>query len=68
VVASAVDSSSDYVQSGRRSHWLTFDIKGDYGYVAPNKNSSDETEIFNTPSHTAVGLIGYTEDMIEMTL
>jgi DNA-binding beta-propeller fold protein YncE len=54
------------LQSGRGSHWLTFDIKGDYGYVAPNKNSSDGTEIFNARSHTSIGLIGSTEDMIEI--
>jgi hypothetical protein len=50
------------------SHWLTFDIKGGYGYVAPNKNSSDGTEIFDARSHTSVGLIESTEDMIESTL
>jgi DNA-binding beta-propeller fold protein YncE len=54
------------LQSGRGSHWLTFDIKGSYGYVAPNKNSSDGTEIFNARSHTSIGLIGSTEDMIEI--
>jgi outer membrane protein assembly factor BamB len=54
------------LKSGRGSHWLTFDIKGDYGYVAPNKNSSDGTEIFNARTHTSVGLIGSTEDMIEI--
>src|SRR6266480_6984027 len=25
------------LRSGRGTHWLTFDIIGDYGYVAPNK-------------------------------
>ena len=54
------------LQSGRGSHWLTFDIKGYYGYVAPNKNSSDGTEIFNTRTHVSIGLIGSTEDMIEI--
>jgi hypothetical protein len=54
------------LQSVRGSHWLTFDIKGDYGYVAPNKNSDDRTEIFNARTHTSVGLIGSTEDMIEI--
>jgi DNA-binding beta-propeller fold protein YncE len=51
---------------GRGSHWLTFDIKGDYGYVAPNKNSSDGTEVFDARTHTSVGLIESTEDMIEI--
>ena len=54
------------LSSGRGSHWLTFDIKGDYAYVAPNKNSSDGTEIFNAHTHTFVGLIGSSEDMIEI--
>src|SRR5439155_8817303 len=27
--------------SGRGSHWLSFDIMGDYGYVAPNKDSTE---------------------------
>jgi hypothetical protein len=54
------------LKSGRGSHWLTFDIKGDYGYVAPNKNSSDGTEIFNARTHISLGLIGSTEDMIEI--
>jgi 6-phosphogluconolactonase (cycloisomerase 2 family) len=54
------------LKSGRGSHWLTFDINGDYGYVAPNKNSSDGTEIFNAHTHTSIGLIGSTEDMVEI--
>ena len=54
------------LKSGQGSHWLTFDIKGDYGYVAPNKNSSDGTEIFNARTHTSLGLIDSTEDMIEI--
>jgi DNA-binding beta-propeller fold protein YncE len=52
------------LSSGRGSHWLTFDLDGDYAYVAPNKNSSDGTEIFNARTHTSVGLIGSSEDMI----
>jgi hypothetical protein len=54
------------LNSSRGSHWLIFDIKGDYAYVAPNKNSSDGTEIFNARTHTFVGVIGSTEDMIEI--
>jgi hypothetical protein len=54
------------LRSGRGSHWLTFDIKGDYGYVAPNKNSADGTEIFNARTRTSVGVIGSSEDMLEI--
>jgi hypothetical protein len=54
------------LKSGRGSHWLTFDIKGGYGYVAPNKNSSDGTEIFDARTHASIGLIGSSEDMIEI--
>jgi hypothetical protein len=54
------------LRSGRGSHWLTFDIKGDYGYVAPIKNSDDGTEIFNARTHTSVGVIGSSEDMLEV--
>ena len=52
------------LKSSRGSHWLTFDIKGDHGYVAPNKNSSDGTEIFDARTRTSLGLIDSTEDMI----
>ena len=48
------------------SHWLTFDLKGDYAYLAPAKNSDDATEIFNAHTHTSVGLISSSEDMIEI--
>jgi hypothetical protein len=54
------------LRSGQGSHWLTFDIKGDYSYVAPNKSSDDDTEIFNTRTHTSVGVIGSSEDMLEI--
>jgi len=54
------------LKSGHGSHWLTFDIKGNYGYVGPNKNSSDGTEIFNARTHTSLGRIASTEDMIEI--
>jgi len=46
------------LRSGRGSHWLTFDVKGNYGYVAPIKNSDDGTEIFNARTHASVGLAG----------
>jgi hypothetical protein len=54
------------LRSGRGSHWLTFDINGDYGYVAPNKNSADGSEIFDARSHASVGVIGSSEDMVEI--
>ena len=54
------------LRSGRGSHWLTFDMKGDYGYVAPIKNSDDGTEIFNARTHTSVGVIWSSEDMLEI--
>src|SRR6476646_7855488 len=72
----AIDSTSNYavnnvrdlwtLRSGHGSHWLTFDIKGDYGYVAPEKNSEDGTEIFNVLTHTSGGVIGSSEDMLEV--
>jgi hypothetical protein len=54
------------LRSGSGTHWLTFDIKGDYGYVAPNKGSSDGTEVFDAHTHASVGVIGSTEDMLEI--
>jgi hypothetical protein len=54
------------MRSKRGAHWLTFDLKGDYAYVAPSKNSDDGTEIFNARTHTSVGSIGSSEDMIEV--
>jgi hypothetical protein len=54
------------LRSGRGAHWLTFDIRGDYGYIAPNKNSEDGTEIFDARTRTSVGVIGSTEDMLEI--
>ncbi len=54
------------LRSARGSHWLTFAIHGDHGYVAPNKNSDDATEIFNARTHTSVGVIGSSEDMLEI--
>jgi len=54
------------LRSSHGSHWLTFTIKGDYAYVAPNRNSDDETEIFDTGTHASVGVIGSSEDMLEI--
>jgi len=54
------------LRSQRGAHWLTFDLKGDYAYVAPTKNSDDGTEIFNARRHISVGVIGSSEDMIEI--
>jgi len=52
------------LKSGRGSHWLTFDVTGDHGYVAPGKGSSDGTEIFDPRTHASLGVIGSSEDMI----
>src|SRR6266851_3286078 len=54
------------LRSGRGSHWLTFTINGDYGYIAPVKNSDDGTEIFDVRRHVSVGAIGSSEDMLEI--
>jgi DNA-binding beta-propeller fold protein YncE len=54
------------LRSGRGSHWLTFDIKGDFAYVAPNKKSADRTEIFDPRTHASLGTIGGSEDLLEI--
>jgi hypothetical protein len=54
------------LKSGRGSHWLTFDIKGEYGYISPQKNSGDGTEIFDAHSHSYIATIGSSEDMLEI--
>src|SRR5262249_56872109 len=54
------------LRSGRGSHWLTFDIKGDHAYIAPSKNSDDGTEVFDAHTHSSVGVIGSSEDMLEI--
>ena len=52
--------------SSSHPHWLTFDIKGDYGYVSPGKNSASATQIFMVSTHTSAGLIGSSEDLLEI--
>jgi hypothetical protein len=54
------------MKSHHGAHWVTFDIEGHYAYVAPNKSSDDATEIFDAHTHKSVGLIGSSEDMIEI--
>jgi 6-phosphogluconolactonase (cycloisomerase 2 family) len=54
------------LRSGEGSHWMTFSITGDYAYVAPNKNSAAGTEIFDAHTQASVGLIGSSEDMLEI--
>jgi hypothetical protein len=54
------------MKSRRGAHWITFDIEGNYAYVAPNKSSDDPTEIFDAHTHRSLGVIGSTEDMIEI--
>ena len=52
------------LKSGHGSHWLTFDVTGDHGYVAPGKGSNDGTEIFDLRTHASLGVIGSSEDLI----
>jgi hypothetical protein len=54
------------LRSEHASHWLTFDIDGDYAYVAPGKNSEQPTEVFDARTHLSVGTIGSSEDMLEV--
>ncbi len=54
------------LRGARGSHWVTFTITGDFAYVAPNKHSDDGTEIFDARNHASVGLIGSSEDLIEI--
>ena len=54
------------LNSGRGSHWLTFTVAGDFAYVAPNKLSDDATEVFDVRRHVSAGVIGSSEDMIEI--
>ncbi|HJU19571.1 MAG TPA: hypothetical protein VJ770_24215 [Stellaceae bacterium] len=54
------------LSNGHGAHWLTFTIRGDYGYIAPGKNSSDKTEIFAVRTHSPVGAIAASEDMLEI--
>ena len=54
------------LKSGRGSHWLTFTIKGDYAYIAPEKDSKDEVEIFDPHGDVYVGTIESSEDMLEI--
>src|SRR5712691_2052643 len=54
------------LHSGRGSHWLTFTINGDYGYIAPNKQSDDATEIFDAHTYASAGTLGSSEDMLEI--
>lgn len=54
------------LRSGHGAHWLTFAINGDYAYVAPEKDSSDGTEIFDARAHRSLGTIGASEDMLEI--
>ena len=54
------------LRSKHGGHWLTFDLKGHYAYIAPEKNSDDGTEIFDARTHKSVGSIGSSEDMVEI--
>jgi 6-phosphogluconolactonase (cycloisomerase 2 family) len=48
------------------AHWLTFDLKGDHAYIAPEKNSDEGTEIFDARTHNSIGSIGSSEDIVEI--
>lgn len=48
------------------SHWVNFDIKGDYAYISPNKNATNGTEVFNAATKTPVTTITSTEDELEI--
>jgi hypothetical protein len=54
------------IGSSEGSHWLTFDIEGNYAYVAPGKSSGKMTEIFDADTHKSVGAIASSEDLIEI--
>ena len=58
------------LRSGMGSHWLTFDIDGQYCYAAPIKNnfaySEQAVEIFDARTHVSVGTIGPSEDFLEV--
>lgn len=53
------------LRSGHSGHWVTFDIKGDYAYVGPGSGGGG-TEIFSVPTHTSVGVIEASEEMLEI--
>lgn len=55
------------LRGGHGSRWLTFTIKGDYGYVAlGGKNSGEKTEIFAVRTHEPAGAIASSDDMLEI--
>ncbi len=54
------------MKSGQGAHWITFDIEGNFAYVASHKSSDDGTEIFDAHTHKSLALIGSSEDMIEI--
>ena len=56
------------LKSGRGSHWLTFDLKGDHAYIVPEKSSADPTEIFDVRTHRFAATIGSSEDMLEIDI
>jgi hypothetical protein len=54
------------LRSQHGEQWLTFDLNGNYAYVAPAKNSDEGTEIFNVRTYQSIGSIGSSEDMVEI--
>jgi DNA-binding beta-propeller fold protein YncE len=55
-----------HMQIPHRAHWLTFTINGDFGYVAPVKNTAEKTEVFSVSTHLPAGFIDSSEDMLEV--
>jgi uncharacterized protein YuzE len=48
------------------SHWMNFDIAGDYAYISPNSNAGNGTEVFNAKTKAPVTTIPSTEDELEI--
>ena len=47
------------------THWITFSIKGDYGYISPYINSGQNTEIWDTKTHQYIQSIAGSLTMLE---
>jgi hypothetical protein len=53
------------LRSGHSSHWISFDIRGNYAYVSP-AIIRDGTEIFSGQTHRSVGVIEASEELLEV--
>lgn len=54
------------LRTDQSAHWITFSMKGDFGYVAATKNTDEKTEILSVSTHLAAGAINSSEDMLEI--